>query len=220
MNDCVIYLRTSTKDQHPEAQLEECKRFAIARGYNIKQIYTDKLSGFKKDVYRPHYESIKNLAYKGEIKAVIVWALDRWIRNRDTLLEDVIVLRSHHCKLHSVKEEWLETINIEGSLGKTIQDFLLGLLGSLAEMESQRKSERVRLAYDRIKKENRKYKKWGRKELNDRVKQQVIKLYDRGKSQRQISKEVLYYDRNKNEKFISLGKVNQIIKEYKKNLCS
>jgi hypothetical protein len=36
-------------------------------------------------------------------------------------------------------------------------------------MESQRKSERVRMAYESYKKEERKYKKWGRKDLPENV---------------------------------------------------
>ena len=214
--NCAIYLRTSTLEQHPEAQLQVCKQFAESRGYNIVQIYEEKLSGFKTDIIRPEYEAVKKSAFTGEIKAVVVWALDRWVRNRETLIDDVVVLRSYGCKLHSVQEQWLEAINIDGPLGKTIQEFLLGLIGSLGEMESQRKSDRVKLAYQRIKKEDRKYKKWGRRELSNRVEKEVIEMYKRGYSQRQISNTVIYYDSNKNEKFISLGKVNAIIKAFKK----
>jgi len=164
----IIYLRTSTEDQEPENQKKECLEFARNRGYEVTEILLEKLSGFKQ-IDRPEYEKVKEKARKGEIKAVIVWALDRWVRNRDTLLEDTTILRNYGCKIHSVKEAWLEAINIEGSLGKTIQEFLLGLMGSIGEMESQRKSERVKLA---VRKENGttksyKGKKWGRKSFWD-----------------------------------------------------
>ena len=49
-----------------------------------------------------------------------------------------------------------------------------------------------------------------------KVEKEVIEMYKRGYSQRQISNTVIYYDSNKNEKFISLGKVNAIIKAFKK----
>ena len=206
-----IYIRTSTTEQVPENQIKSCQDFAVSRGYEVEGIYKEQLSGFK-DIERPQYNLVKNKAFKGEINAVIVWALDRWVRNRETLLDDVTLLRNYNCKLHSVQEAWLEAINIEGSLGKTIQDFLLGLIGSIGEMESSRKSERVKIAFERYKKENRTYKKWGRKALPQRVVDEVLKLNESGVSMRKIQKSVFYYDKNKNQRNLSLGAVHKIIR--------
>ena len=203
-----IYLRTSTREQFPEKQKEECIIFAKARGYEIEGIYEEQLSGFK-DIVRPQYEAVKEKARTGKINAVIVWALDRWVRNRDTLLEDVTILRNYGVKLHSVKEAWLEAVNIDGSLGKTIQDFLLGLIGSLAEMESQRKSERTIMAY-----KNR-TGRWGRKNIPQKTKEAIVELYKQNKSYSQICSKVFYYDKNGNEKYISKGAVHKIIAEFK-----
>jgi len=206
-----IYLRTSTLDQHPEKQKKDCLEFAKNRGYEVyeQDIFYEHLSGYKQ-IDRPKYDEIKSKAFKGEIKAVIVWALDRWVRNRDTLLDDVTLLRSYGCKLHSVKEEWLEVINIEGSLGRTIQDFLLGLIGSLAEMESKRKSDRIKMAFT-----NHKGKKWGRPELQKKVDQEIIELYKQGKTLRQIKEEVYYWDKSNNKKQVSIGYVHKTIKDFK-----
>lgn len=204
-----IYLRTSTLEQKPVMQKKPCIKFAESRGYTIEGIYLEQISAYKqKD--RPQYEKVKNKAFKGEIQAVIVWALDRWVRNRDTLLEDVTILRNFNCKLHSVNEQWLEAINIEGALGKTIQEFLLGLVGSLAELESQRKSERVKMAY-----KNHKGKSWGRPNIKDRVKADIIEMYNRGYTMRKIAAEITYWTRNKNKKPVSLSFVHKTIKEFK-----
>ncbi|TRZ50127.1 MAG: recombinase family protein [Dehalococcoidia bacterium] len=210
----IIYVRTSTTEQTPENQIAACKQFALSRGYEVVDVFMEQLSGYK-DIERPKYNEIKERAYVGEIQAVIVWALDRWVRNRDTLLEDVTMLRNYNVKLHSVQESWLEAVNIEGSLGKTIQEFLLGLIGSLGEMESQRKSERVKIAYIKHKQENRKYKKWGRRSLPPRVVNEVLELYNNGVSMRKISKQVFYLDKNKNSKNLSLGAVHKIITQKK-----
>lgn len=212
---CVIYVRTSTVEQFPEKQLESCRRFAISRGYDVGDEYIEQLSAFKDDVKRPLYEIIKDKAHSGEINAVIVWALDRWVRNRDTLLEDVTYLRDCGVKLHSVNESWLEAINIEGALGRTIQDFLLGLIGTLAEMESKRKSDRVKMAFESYKKEDRVYKKWGRSSLPDRVTNKIIELYNGGLSMRKIAEhpDVYYYDKNNNKKNVSIGSVHKTIKQ-------
>ena len=207
----VIYLRTSTKEQNPENQEKECLEFAKNRGYEVIEILTEQLSGFKQ-IERPKYERVKQLAHEGKINAVVVWALDRWVRNRDTLLEDITNLRNAGVKLHSVKEQWLEAINLEGSLGKTIQEFLLGLIGSLGEMESQRRSERVKIAYNSQKNNDKKYKKWGRKCLPERAVEEVLELKKQGLSIRGISESVFYYDKHSNRKKISIGAVHKIIK--------
>jgi len=171
-----LYLRVSSIEQDPEKQKEECLKFAESRGYEVEGVYLERLSGFK-DIDRPKYELVKKKALAGDINSVVVWSLDRWVRNRDTLLDDVTFLRACGCKLHSVQEVWLESVNIEGSLGKTIQEFLLGLIGSLAEMESQRKAERTRMAY-----QSHKGRKWGRKSLPERVIDDVKRLHDEGLS--------------------------------------
>lgn len=204
-----IYLRTSTTEQDPEKQKQECLELARNKGYDVIEICHEQISGFK-NVPRPEYEKIKEMARKGEINAVIVWALDRWVRNRDTLLDDVTILRNYDCKLHSVKDAWLESINIDGPLGKTIQEFLLGLVGSLAELESLRKSERVKMAF-----QSHQGKKWGRKKLSKKTEEEILNLYEQERSYREICKEVYYWDSNNHKKNVSMGVVHKIIAEFK-----
>jgi DNA invertase Pin-like site-specific DNA recombinase len=195
--NAAIYIRTSTFEQDPENQIEDCKTLAISRGYLIEGIYSEQLSGYK-DVLRPKYELILNKAHRGEINAVIVWAFDRWVRNRDTLLEDVTILRNCGCKIHSCKESWLEAINIDGAIGRTIQEFLLGLIGSIAELESQRKSERVKIAH-----RNYKGAKWGRPSVHTNKKKVIFDLRDKGLTMRQIVQ----------QSGLSLGAVHKVIAE-------
>lgn len=202
-----IYARVSTTDQDPEKQLQDCRTFCQSRGYEIEGEYLEKLSGFKENVNRPMYDLIKSKAYRGEIRGVVVWAFDRWVRNRDTILDDVTILRGYGCKLHSVKEEWLEAVNIDGAIGKTIQEFLLGIIGSIAEMESQKRSERVKMAY------SNKKGRWGRRALPKRVFEEVQQHHKNGKSLRWIAANVEYYDKNKNKKPLSLGSVHKIISQ-------
>jgi DNA invertase Pin-like site-specific DNA recombinase len=198
----IIYNRVSTKEQNPENQKSECLLFAKNRGYEVVEILSEELSGFK-DINRPQYEKAVEMARKGEIQAVIVWAMDRWVRNRDTLLEDVVILRNYGVKLHSVKEAWLEAINIEGSLGRTIQEFLLGLIGSIAEMESERKSERVKIAF-----QNHKGKKWGRPKVHTNKINVILEDLKLGLSYREISEK-----RN-----ISIGTISKILSVRKTEL--
>jgi DNA invertase Pin-like site-specific DNA recombinase len=202
MNKAIIYLRTSTKEQNPENQRSECLLFAKNRGYEVVDVLVEELSGFK-DIIRPEYDKVIEKARKGEIQAVIVWALDRWVRRRDTLLEDVIILRNYGTKLHSVKEAWLEAINIDGALGRTIQDFLLGLIGSIAEMESQRKSDRVKIAF-----KNHKGKKWGRPKVHTNKINVILELQRQGLSYREMEK----------KSGLSIGAISKVLNVHKNKL--
>lgn len=180
MKRAVIYIRTSTVEQNPENQLKDCTKLAKNRGYNVIETLKEQVSAYKKDVDRPKYDKVKEMAHKGEIDAVIVWALDRWIRNRDKLLEDITTLRNYGCKIHSVKEQWLESINIEGPLGKTIREFLISLQGAMAEMESKRHSERTIAGLERARTNG---KKLGRpQKIGQNGKKQIKLLRERGYS--------------------------------------
>src|SRR4051794_16458863 len=80
MNKVAVYVRVSTTDQ--EKGLESQKR-AISqylKGHGIKGAtwYTDRVSGAA--LKRPKLESLKKDIFNGQIKTVIVWALDRLTR--------------------------------------------------------------------------------------------------------------------------------------------
>jgi len=155
-----IYLRVSTKEQDEEMQKDDCMKFCRNHDWEIEGIYQERVSAYKKNVKRPQRDLVIEKARLGEIKHIVVWAFDRWIRNRDTLIDDINTLLGYGCKIHSVKDAWLESINIEGPLGKTLREFMIGLIGSLAEMESKRKSERIWLGKQKTKKkQGRKPKK-------------------------------------------------------------
>src|SRR3989338_8716715 len=159
MNNAIIYLRTSTKEQNPKLQEEDCVNFCKNKGWEVVGVYTEQVSAFKKDVKREQRDIVVERARLGEVQHIVVWAFDRWIRNRDTLIEDVTTLINYGCQLHSIKDSWFESINIEGPLGKTIREFMLGLIGSLAQLESERRSERILLGKQKT------TKKQGRKPL-------------------------------------------------------
>ncbi len=216
MNQAVIYIRTSTTKQEEKNQLPDCQAYCKDKGWEVIGIYQEQLSGYK-DIDRPERNKILEQCKQGKINHVVVWAFDRWIRNRDTLLADVTILSNHGVKLHSVKEAWLEAINLEGALGRTLKDFLLGLVGSLAEMESSRKSERVKLAV--VREEGRptqsyKGNRWGRPNISSQTISNVIALYEQGMSLRQIAKDVTYYDKNNNKRNISIGAVHKIVTKF------
>ena len=47
MKRAALYLRVSTLDQHPEAQLYDLRGMAAQRGFEIVEEYTDRISGVR-----------------------------------------------------------------------------------------------------------------------------------------------------------------------------
>lgn len=182
MDKVAIYLRVSTKEQNEENQKEDCLKYCNNKGWEIIGIYQERVSAFNMNVSRPEQSKIIEKARLGEIHHVVVWAFDRWIRNRKTLIKDITTLSNYNCKLHSIKDDWVESINIDGPLGQTIREFMLGLVGSIAELESQRRSERISAGKHRsTKKQGRKITKWNI--------DTIAKLYNQKLTTRQIADE-------------------------------
>jgi DNA invertase Pin-like site-specific DNA recombinase len=119
-------------------------------------------------------------------------------------------LSSYDVQLHSVKDNWIENINLPGSMGMLMRDFFFGLMAWLAEEESERRSERV-LSSEKFQKAKKKGT-IGRKEISQEVKDAIIEKLKEGKSYRQIHNEVTYKIKHGKVKHVSIGKVSEIAK--------
>jgi len=142
--DAVIYSRVSTIEQDTENQTIVLSNWAVARGFNIVEIYTEEESAWKAGHQRELAALIKD-AYKGEFDTVLVWSLDRLSREGAlAILSLVHKLNSYGVKVLSYQESWTEA---PGELG----ELLYALTGWVAKMESQRRSERTKAGLARIK---------------------------------------------------------------------
>jgi len=102
-----------------------------------------------------------------------------------------------------------------GSLGQTFKDFMIGIVGWLAEQESTRKSERVKesLKYQRaLKKGN-----VGRPALPDEVKKRIAVLLKQGRSYSNIRKEVTYEGKYNRVHRVSVATINAVRKSLSTN---
>jgi putative DNA-invertase from lambdoid prophage Rac len=76
---------------------------------------------------------------------VVVWALDSITRNgAEDVLRLIRQFRERGCMLLSVQESWLNT-------SPEIQDVLVAFAAWMAQMESKRRSERIRTGLERRK---------------------------------------------------------------------
>jgi len=101
-----------------------------------------------------------------------------------------------------------------------MHELMLNLMGWLAEDESKKKSERIKLSIRRVVgKPTKSYKgkKWGRRKLSSPEKK-IIQAYKEGKKMREICEEVYYWDKNNHKKFVSIGYVHKTITNFKERI--
>jgi DNA invertase Pin-like site-specific DNA recombinase len=203
-----IYLRTSTEEQHPENQLKDCKSLISNEPYEVLE---ERQSAWR-DKERPIFESIRQRIRVGSIKSLVVWDWDRLYRNRKKLREFFEFCKVYGCEIHSFRQKFFEDFyKIPKPFDEIMQDLFLNLLGWMAEDESQKKSERVKIAFQNHK------GNWGRPlKIKNNLKEEVLKLKEQGLSLREIAQSVWYYDKNRNQKFISKSAVHKILSERNK----
>ena len=213
----IIYIRTSTLEQLPELQLNDISTISP----NDCEILKEQISAWCENIRRPVFDDILKLIKKHQISDLYVWDLDRVYRNRKKLQEFFILCKHYNCKIHSYRQKWLEDINlIPKPFDEIVNDLLISIFGWIAEEESQKKSERIKLAVrkkDGKKTVSYKGNKWGRKSLPKQTVDKVLELHLQGLSLRKIAENVQKWD-NGNSKNISKSVVHKIIiqKERKK----
>jgi len=207
-----VYIRTSTEEQEPETQIREIETIS-GKEYTL---FKDKQSAWKDNKERNEFESLRKEIENKKINDLYVWDLDRIFRNRKRLLAFFEFCKMYKCMIHSYRQQWLEQlITMPEPFNEMMYGFMLHMMGWIAEEESDKKSERVKKAVIRSSGTTKSYKgnKWGRKEINKSVINQILNL--RGKPIREISKLVYYYDKNNNKKNVSPSFVHKIITKYK-----
>lgn len=143
-NDAAFWFRVSTGHQTDDNQVPDVEAFAAHHGYRETVRYQTSDTAYRNGggpEYKRELARMLSDAHAGRFSVLVVWALDRIVRDEDggaeAALRLVRLLRDRGCILVSVKEEWLN-----GS--PEIQDLLLAFAGWMAQMESRRRSERVR----------------------------------------------------------------------------
>ena len=226
----LLYLRTSSKDQNPELQRESGVKFCLDNSLGEPEVYSEQGSAYKLEKIRPIWESVVEKAKK-EKRDIVIWKYDRCFRNRKEFFAFMkVMFEVYQTKVYSVTEssiisfwnlidKFKETGNpvydefLKG-IFRVVWDLMIQMMGEQAEDESRKKSQRVKLAVTKENGITKSYKgnKWGRKKL--KVEEEIINLFKNGKSLRQISKEVFYWDKNNNKKFVSLGYIHKVVHKY------
>ena len=136
--------------------MPDVERFADHHGYEIGERYTVSDSAWKNGGGGEYKATLKRAlddAHAGRFSVLIVWALDRIVREgAEDALRVFRQFRQRGCIVVSVKESWLN-----GS--PEVQDILIAFAGWMAERESARRSERIRAGLARRQAEGKPHRK-------------------------------------------------------------
>ena len=143
-----IYLRVSTADQSVENQLPVLEQLCQQRGWQVTEVYQEQGSAWHSG-HQPELANLLKEARLGKFDIVLVWALDRLSRaGALAILRLVDKFKSYGVKVVSYHESWTEA---PGDLA----EILYSITGWVAQMESQRQSERVKAGIERGKREGK-----------------------------------------------------------------
>jgi DNA invertase Pin-like site-specific DNA recombinase len=189
-----LYLRVSAVDQNPETQALDLRQFAVQRGLEIVQTYTDHgVSGTK--ARRPALDKMMEDARRHKFDVAVVWSCDRLARSTKHLLQVLDELNGYGIQFLSQRE----AIDTEGPLGRAI----IVIVSAIAELERSLIVERVKSGMRRAKLEGRQI---GRARL-DIDREQVVEDRRTGMSLTMVAK----------RHNISRASVCRLVKESKGN---
>jgi DNA invertase Pin-like site-specific DNA recombinase len=143
-NDAAAWFRVSTGHQDSDNQVPDVEQFASHHGHTIAVRYTVSDTAWKNGggaEYRKTLKQALDDAHAGKFSVLIVWALDRIVRDDESGAEAALRIfrqfRQRGCTVISVKESWLNA-------APEVQDILIAFAGWMAERESARRSERIK----------------------------------------------------------------------------
>lgn len=139
MGRVIGYSRVSTREQSENSRALEQQQARLTQA-GAEEIFTDVESGRRDD--RASFNSMMELIRKGSIKEIIITRLDRLTRSLPTLRKTIEEIQKYRVNLRALDD----AIDLSTAAGK----FHLNILGSLAEMESDRLSERVKHGWQHV----------------------------------------------------------------------
>lgn len=150
-----LWLRVSTTEQSTDNQAG-LQSWAQRRGLSVAHVATVEDSAYRTDgghgrEFDAARDALLRRASRGEVRVVLVWALDRLTRRGpEDALRVVRQLAERGCEVWSDQEPWLEDTRDPAQ-----RELLIAITGWLAQQESARRSERVKAGMARAKREGK-----------------------------------------------------------------
>ena len=172
-----IYARVSTtRDQKPEVQVDELRKYCAARGWDVVIEIVDQGFSGKTD-QRPGFKQLMTLVRSRKVDVVIVVKLDRLFRS----LKHLVVT------LQDFSELGVEFVSLRDQMDMTTASgrLLLHVIGAMAEFEAELIRERTLAGLDHARSKG---VRLGRPQKHDP--EAILKLRQQGLSYRQIQKQL------------------------------
>lgn len=170
------YIRVSTVGQNERGQRVEIRKWLEGNGLAGVRYYIDKESGDTLD--RPAFKRLQADVFKGIVKTVVVWKLDRLSRS----IVDGLNVLADWCNRGIRVVSVTQQLDFNGTVGK----MLAAIFFALGEMEQESRRERQAVGIALAKKEG-KYK--GRQPGTRKADaERAAKLRERGLKDDEIAK--------------------------------
>ena len=143
-----IYVRVSTDKQTVENQVQELRRIAERRGWEVVEEYRDAgISGAKGRDQRPGLDTMLKDAQRRRFDVVMAWAIDRMGRSLIDLLGTIQTLEACNVDLY-LDQQAIDTTTPAGKL-------MFQVTGAFAEFERSMIRQRVKAGLKRAKEEGK-----------------------------------------------------------------
>ena len=137
MKKAAIYIRISTQQQKIDRQEQDLRDFAEREEYEIHEVYSDVVSGFKKNEDMPELERLKTDSKMNHFNVILFSEFTRLSRTVTELNQSIDFFRKHDVDLYFQKQNiWVRK---KGDLGT---DILIQILGVVASYEIELFAER------------------------------------------------------------------------------
>lgn len=188
--DVVIFGRVSTLIQDYDRQINELTAICTQRGWLVRSVFTEKISGAKKNAERKELSRMIEYIKAQHIDKVLVTELSRLGRDTLQVLQVIETLNDMKVSLY-IQNYNIETLNEDGKVNAMSQ-FLITILAEIARMERKTIRERMNSGYKNFREQGGVVgRKQGYTKSEDQMKQQYsqeIKLLRKGLSLRDVSK--------------------------------
>jgi DNA invertase Pin-like site-specific DNA recombinase len=130
VNKVAIYVRISSQLQHTDRQREELIAIAKKKNYEIVEIYSDIMSGFKDNEYRQGLQKLLEDSKQGKFEAILFSEFSRLSRKVNDLGTMIDTFRNQNTKLYFQKQNlWVM------EKGEMMTDMFIYMLGVVSSYE-------------------------------------------------------------------------------------
>lgn len=184
---CAIWRRVSTSQQDAESQ-DVLRQWAADRGLEVTAEFTVEDTAWKTrngkgGEYDRTRAELLNGARLGRYEVVLIWALDRLSRKgiKDTIgvLEQ---FGGYGCDVWSYQESWLTTAG-------EARDLIIAVMAWIAQKESERRSERMKLSIEKRKKDGRPIGRGSAPDSKPRKRSGYVAAWEEGGARREAEEQ-------------------------------